>query len=245
MTQNQITKSGGEAVYLALRQAILRLELRPGADLDEAMICARFDVSRTPVREALIRLTAEGLVSSGRGRGARVAAMDLLNLRDFFEGLDILQRALTRLAAMRRRPQDLVCIHEHLLACEAAAAQRDVDRITETNYAFHAAIGDAAQSSYLQYSHHRALVEGMRIGHVSFVEHDGVSATLQSHLAATLDDHRALYAAIEAQDKDAAERIAGEHVALFRDRIVVTMLSLDPTRSVSTNDALKPWAADG
>lgn len=233
MKAEETSKSGGEAVYRALRHAILRLELRPGVDLDEATVCARFNVSRTPVREALIRLSAEGLVTSGRGKGARVAAMDLLNLRDFFEGLDILQRSLSRLAAMRRRSDDLDRIRAHMAACEAAAQSRDVDRITETNYDFHDAIGEAAQSSYLQYAHRRALVEGMRIGHVSFAEHDGVNATLDTHLASTLDDHRMLYAAIEAQDKDAAERIAGEHVALFRDRIVVTMLSLDPTRQLS------------
>lgn len=234
--KTQAPKPGGESVYLALRQAILRLDLRPGADLDEAMICARYDVSRTPVREALIRLTAEGLVTLAKGRGARVASMDLLNLRDFFEGLDILQRALTRLAAMRRRPADLARIEAAMLACEAAAERRDVGQINETNYAFHAAIGDAAQSDYLKYSHHRALVEGMRIGHVSFTEHDGVQGTLQSHLEATLDDHRALFAAIQVQDKDLAERLAGQHVALFRDRIVATMLSLTPTREITIED---------
>ena len=93
---------GAEHVYRMLRQAILCMELRPGSDLDELEISSRYAVSRTPVREALIRLTAEGLVQAVRGRGSRVAAMNLFDLRDFFESLDLLQRAQTTLAALRR-----------------------------------------------------------------------------------------------------------------------------------------------
>ena len=68
---------GSEMVYRNLRREILRLELVPGSELDEAGVAARYRVSRTPVREALIRLTAEGLVQATKGRGARVAALDL------------------------------------------------------------------------------------------------------------------------------------------------------------------------
>ena len=50
----------GDGVYGALRREILKLELAPGSELDEGVVSARFGVSRTPVREALIRLTAEG-----------------------------------------------------------------------------------------------------------------------------------------------------------------------------------------
>lgn len=225
--------SGGDMVYKLLRQAILRLDLPPGADLDEAAISVRYDVSRTPVREALIRLTAEGLVSSTRGRGARVAAMNLANLRDFFEGLDVLQRSLTRLAALRRTAADLTGIRAHMAAFEAAAARRDVDQINEINYAFHAAIGAAAQSGYLHTAYLRSLVEGMRIGHVTFAEHDGVRARQHEHLEATITDHRTIVQAIADGDAGTAERCAGDHVELFRNRIVTTILSLEPTRAIA------------
>ncbi len=109
------SEPGSERVYRDLRREILHLVLKPGDDLDESVVSARFAVSRTPVREALIRLTAEGLVTSSRGRGARVAPLSIGDLRAFFEGLDILQRSVTRLAAHRRLDSDLARIEASML----------------------------------------------------------------------------------------------------------------------------------
>ncbi|WP_138471978.1 GntR family transcriptional regulator [Poseidonocella sp. HB161398] len=228
---------GAEYVYRMLRQAILRLEAKPGSDLDELEISARYEVSRTPVREALIRLTAEGLAQAVRGRGSRVAAMNLSDLRDFFEALDLLQRSVTHMAALRRSEADLARIEAAEAAFETAAAQREVDAINEANFAFHMEIARAAQSSYLGHAYERALIEGMRVGHVSFVEHDGVQARLEEHLAETVDDHRQMIALIRAGDAAAAEEVAARHVELFRNRIVTTVLSLDLTRGLHVTSA--------
>lgn len=230
-----IASAGSEMVYGGLRRDILRLELVPGIELDEAGIAARYQVSRTPVREALIRLTAEGLVTSTRGRGARVAALDLQNLRAFFEGLDILQRAVTRLAALRRRPADLQIIEVHMLSFEDAARQLDGEKVNEINYEFHAAIGEAASSDFLANAYRRSLVEGLRIGYVCFSDHSDVDERLETHLANTMDDHRRMFQAIVAGDPDEAEARAGGHVELFRGRIVTALLSTDIVRRVAVH----------
>lgn len=223
---------GAEHVYRMLRQAILRLELKPGSDLDELEISARYEVSRTPVREALIRLTAEGLVQAVRGRGSRVAAMNLFDLRDFFESLDLLQRAQTTLAALRRTPAQLHEIEAAAQGFEQAAPRRDVDALNEMNFRFHLAISEAAHSRHLHHAYERALIEGMRVGHVSFIEHDGSKARLQHHLDQTIADHREMVALIREQDSESAERVAARHVELFRNRIVATVLSPDATRKM-------------
>lgn len=227
------TGLGSESVYRGVRRQILKLELRPGAELDEGVVSAQYGVSRTPVREALIRLTAEGLVTSARGRSARVAALDLQDLRDFFEGMDILQRAVTRLAAVRRRPCQLAAIETHMLAFEQGARDLDSETVNEANYAFHMAIGAAAQSSHLAAAYGRSLLESLRIAYVCFSEHSELDERLDAHLAATMQDHRLLFEAITAGDPDAAELVAGSHVDLFRGRIVTTLLSTDTARRVS------------
>lgn len=227
---------GAEHVYRMLRRAILRMELKPGSDLDELEISARYDVSRTPVREALIRLTAAGLVQAVRGRGARVAAMNLFDLRDFFEALDLLQRSQTHLAALRRTEAQLATIENAGRQFERAAAERDVEDINETNFQFHLAISAAANSSYLHDAYERALVEGMRVGHVSFVEHDGSQTRLRQHLDETISDHREMIACIRTKDASGAELVAARHVELFRDRIVATVLSPDTTRALRTGE---------
>ncbi|WP_370049960.1 MULTISPECIES: GntR family transcriptional regulator [Salipiger] len=223
---------GAEHVYRMLRQAILCMELRPGSDLDELEISSRYAVSRTPVRDALIHLTAEGLVQAVRGRGSRVAAMNLFDLRDFFESLDLLQRAQTTLAALRRSAEELREIKAAERDFEKAAAGRDVDVLTEMNFRFHLVISQAAHSRHLHHGYERALVEGMRVGHVSFIEHDGTQARLQEHLDRTIADHREMVSFIRDQDTEGAERVATRHVELFRNRIVTTVLSPDATRRV-------------
>lgn len=227
---------GSERVYATLRRQILRLDLRPGEDLDEGAVSGRLAVSRTPVREALIRLTAEGLVTSVRGRGARVAPLDIGDLRAFFEGLDILQRSVTRMAAHRRTADDLERIEGHLIDCERGASALDSEAVAEKNYAFHAAIGEAAQSSFLANAYRRSLTEGLRIGYVCFSEHSGVDERLTTHLGSTMDDHRKMFAAIAAQDADAAEEVAGAHVDLFRNRVATVVLSTELARRVSVGE---------
>lgn len=226
-----------DGVYDRLRRDILRLDLAPGAALDEGALSARYAVSRTPVREALIRLTADGLVTNAKGRGARVAALDLQNLRAFFEGLDILQRAVTRLAALRRRPADLEAIEASLLAFEAGAARHDSDTVNEANYQFHTAIALAAASDYLCHAYERCLMEALRIGYVCFSDHTGLDERLETHLAATMQDHRDIFDAIVAQDEVRAEHLAAQHVDLTRKRLVSALMSIDAARRVSVSSA--------
>lgn len=235
-TSGKTAERGADHVYKMLRRAILRMELKPGSDLDELELSARYQVSRTPVREALIRLTAAGLVQSVRGRGARVAAMNLFDLRDFFEALDLLQRAQTHFAALRRTDAHLADMQTAQDAFETAAAALDVEEINETNYRFHLAVSAAAGSSHLHDAYERALIKGMRAGHVSFVEHDGSDQRLRDHLDRTNADHREIIARIRARDGAGAERIAARHVDLFRDRIVATVLTPDTARAIRITD---------
>jgi DNA-binding GntR family transcriptional regulator len=79
---------------VALRNEILHLALKPGAKLDEMGLVRKFGISRTPVREALIRLASEGLVFLLPNRGAQVAPLDLVDIAHYFEALELLQCAV-------------------------------------------------------------------------------------------------------------------------------------------------------
>lgn len=226
---------GTESIYREIRRAILRLKFAPGSELEEGILSRQFGVSRTPVREALIRLSSEGLVRMQRGRGARVATLDLGNLRDFLEGLDLLQRAVTRLAAIRRTQSDLEAIEFHLIAFEGECGCLDNSGVNEANYAFHWAVCEAAHSVHLSAAYARVLAEGLRVAHLCFSEHQNAHRSLPAHLAQTMDDHRTMFEAIRSRDADAAERIAGEHVLLFKNRVADTLMSSELTRGISTS----------
>ena len=81
--------SASDEVYILLRRQILTLELEPGLPLDEVSLAQRFDVSRSPVREALNRLLAERLVAARPNRSMIVAPVDLADFGAFIEALDV------------------------------------------------------------------------------------------------------------------------------------------------------------
>src|SRR5450631_1187122 len=83
--------TGAQRVYAALRHAIIALEIEPGTPLEEERLCRQHKVSRTPMREALIRLASEGLVELEPNRGARVAALQFVDVVDHYEAMDVCQ----------------------------------------------------------------------------------------------------------------------------------------------------------
>jgi len=210
--------SGSAHVSAAIRDAILALELRPGEDLDEASLVQRFAVSRTPVREALIRLAGEGLVIMLPNRGARVAPIDLANIRGFFEALELCQRAVTRWAALRHRPADLDRIDKARAAFEAAAGS-DARDLGDLNRAFHNAVSAASGNAHIAGAYDRLLDEGMRLSRLALTYEAPLQADRDQHLARIIAQHRRLAALIRAGDADGAEALAAEHANLFRRRI--------------------------
>jgi len=124
---------GGLVIYEELRRKILDLELEPGSVIEEEMVVQHFGISRTPVREALLRLWADGLVVLPPNRGARVAPLDVSNLRHFYEALELCQRACMYWAALRATPAQIDTIREEMLKFEAAVSKRDGNAMAHDN----------------------------------------------------------------------------------------------------------------
>ena len=82
--------SGARLVYDLVRDEILDLVLPPGSPIDEVQLAERFGMSRTPIREALVRLAGEGLVETLPNRSTMVANIDVLNLHAFFDAIPLM-----------------------------------------------------------------------------------------------------------------------------------------------------------
>ena len=221
--------TGVRRIYDALKGRILSLELEPGTELEEIHLAKSLGVSRTPIREALVRLGAEGLVTLMPNQGARVAPMDLTDLRQFFEALDLCQRTLTRYAALRRRDGEIPEIEKALRAFEEAAGRGDTDGMIEQNRRFHGLIGAAGHNLYLAEVNSRLLTESLRIARVCFAYEVEQGDPLANHLDQTIADHRAILDAIRQRDGDTAEGLAGRHCDLFRRRVAQNLTGTDST----------------
>lgn len=138
-----------EIAYERLREDIIQWRLQPGATLGEVELSERLGVSRTPVREALLRLTVEGLVTTDGGRTATVSVVSLDHIRDLYELREALETQAARLAARRRDPTVFPALKEDFLRGIAGTGQPDSDQFYSMGAQLDAAIHKAAGSVYL------------------------------------------------------------------------------------------------
>lgn len=124
-------------------------ELDPGMRLDEAGLAARFNASRTPVREALTRLTAQGILVEGERRGVFVAQYTREELAQIFEAMHEIEAACARIASQRLTFLTRTDIEAAQAHCIAAAKTGDRAAYLRANEAFHMAIYAATGNPYM------------------------------------------------------------------------------------------------
>lgn len=210
--------SGVKIVYDLLRNEILDLVLAPGSPIDEIQLAERFQMSRTPIREALVRLVAEGLVDTLPNRSTMVANLDFLNMGSFFDALTLMYRVTTQLAAQNHRPHDLDAIRARQKEFAAAVAAQDALKMIATNAAFHAAIAEAGRNPYFNSLFSRLLDEGRRFLRLYYQSFD--DRLPQQYV----DEHEAIIAAIVARDTVAAERLGKAHAEQIVKQIQKLMI---------------------
>jgi DNA-binding GntR family transcriptional regulator len=194
--------SGADTIYDELRRDILNLTMEPGTLLDETELAERFSLSRSPVREALIRLAAEGLVQTLRNRSSIVAPFDVVAMPSYLDAVQLIYRLTARLAALNRKPAQLTKIKELQQEHAAAAKRGDFLNMIRLNHAFHEAIAKASGNSFYVAWTRQVL--------------DHVGGKMDNR---AVRDHLAMVRAIEAQDPDGAEAAARRDAEIISGRM--------------------------
>ncbi len=201
----RIRGSGSESVYKALRHEILTMERPPGSPLDETRLSEHFGMSRTPIREALLRLTSEGLVTSLPNRNTIVAVIDFSSLPTYFEALCLMYRVTTRGAAMRSGDAWMAEIIRQQQAFSRAVEAQDAFAMIEANREFHVAIAERAGNPYYTTFFARLLDEGRRILRLYY-------QTFDDRLPRRyVEEHEKIIEAIRAGDVEEADRLSVAH----------------------------------
>lgn len=133
-----------DAAYEQLRRWILTGRLKPGERLDQAWLARHMRVSRTPLRQALLRLTSERLVEAEPHRSAVVAPLSLIEVEDLYHSRRALETMLAEAAAAKLTETTLKQMRDLLLQQERAVKTGDADRFTELDREFHFALYRAA-----------------------------------------------------------------------------------------------------
>ena len=205
--------SGAATVYQTLKNEILNMSMAPGDPLDETGLSRRFGMSRTPVREALMRLVGEGLAHTLPNRNTVVSTIDFLSMPAYLDALTLMYRLSARLAAERRTEADLASIREQQRRFADAVRRADALGMLETNREFHLAIAMAGGNKYYNELFSKLLNEGMRVLRAYYLSYGD---RLPEEY---VDEHEAIIAAIERRDTERADALARQHALQIVKRI--------------------------
>jgi DNA-binding GntR family transcriptional regulator len=193
-----------QATYDELRHAIVQGRFRPNERLIEADLAEVFSVSRTPVRESLQRLAAEGLVAPAR-RGWVVRELTLDEIRQIYEVREALEGSAARLAAERATEAQLSAIQDMVARRPATLPTSDQrEGIVFDNDAYHAAILVACGND--------RLIEQINRNNDYYFNVRVASLYTDEEMVASARQHAELAAAIAHRDGDAAEQVMRAHI---------------------------------
>lgn len=201
-----------------LRTRIYAHELAPGAWVDEQSLADEFGISRTPMREALKVLAAEGLVTLKPRRGCYVAELSERDLDEIFPVMALLEGRVAEEATRRLACADfarLQAIHTEL---EHHATANDTDRFFEANQAFHSTLQELAGNRWLS-----QLIDDTR-KFIKLTRRD--SLRLEGRIEQSLAEHRAILAAIGRRDTAAAALAMHNHI--LSGRAALAKLLIQP-----------------
>jgi DNA-binding GntR family transcriptional regulator len=194
----------GSAAYSQLRHMIVEREWSPGVVMTESELARQLDVSRTPVREALLRLAGEGYISPAAGRGYQVIELSDRDVVNVYRVRAVLEGLAAHEAATVINRSTLGELEDLFEAMEQARADGDNRTLAELNSQFHHAITRASGNTYLEATLSNIYDVFERFRPVALIQ-----PGRRDHAA---HEHGEIIAALRAKDGDAAREIAERHV---------------------------------
>jgi len=206
-----------------LRQMLVEGDIPPGAKLNERALCEALNISRTPLREAIKMLAAEGLVELLPNRGSVAVQLSEADVHNTFEVMAGLEALSGELAAQRITEAELAEIQALHYEMLAAYTRRDLSAYYRLNAAIHSCINAAAKNPVLSstYQQVNARLQALRFRS----NQDGEK---WSH---AVQEHQAMVAALQARDASALARVLTTHLNNKRD-VVMAQLRTQEVQSM-------------
>jgi DNA-binding GntR family transcriptional regulator len=205
-------ESLGRLAYERIKEDILDERLLPRQPLIEADLAAKYGMSKTPVREALLSLAREGLIEMSSFRGGRVRDFTADDAREIYELRELLEPFALRRAAPRLTDGDRRSLRDLLDKAQAAAEGGDRRELSRLNCAFHSSLVARCRNEkvieILAHLQNQVRVMSLRLWNVR-----------ATHLREA-EQHEAIWTAVEAGQADRAAELLGEHISEFRERYI-------------------------
>lgn len=206
------SRSLTDLVTEAIQQAVSNRELRPGTRLTESALAKRLHVSKTPVREAMLRLQFMGVIEPDGARGGRIVMPSARAIAHAYELREGLECQAAKLAALKATPEEAAAIRSLAKDSMVAARAGKVDRFRKADGALHRAIATASDNPRLAEMIENALVLTwtLRLRDVPLAD-DSLECAKQ---------HESIAEAIVDGDVDRAARAMGDHIQTVQQIVV-------------------------
>ncbi len=197
-------------VYTLLKNMAVTFQVRPGERINEVALSRKFQVSRTPLREALNRLVTEHLIEFRPGEGFFCRALEPKTIFELYELRAILEVAAVRLACDRGSKESFAALRDQLFGTGLKTVDRTIAEVTEGDEAFHVEIARIAGNQELV---HQLCQINDRIRFIRWID-------MTARVATTKGEHVRILEALEARDAETAAAVMRGHIEKRMDQIV-------------------------
>ncbi len=193
-----------------MQKDILTGKLKPGQKLTEQDLCREYEVSRTPIREALRQLEADGLVENILNRGSFVIGMSEQDYEDMFEMRKAYEIQAVEWAIERITDEEMDRLEETFEFMEFYTMRNDVDKMLVINTGFHQVIYEAS---------HNRMLQKLLSSYQNFLKYKGAEAVRdENYLNTVLAEHREIFRAIKEKDVKAGKLAMEVHINRAKER---------------------------
>ena len=214
-------KTRTQRIRLELEDDIFSGSLLPGDVLDEEVLAKRFEVSRTPVREAMLQLIQSGLVEKGARRSAQVRGLDLFDLIQVFEAISEFEGLCARFAARRATEEELEALRENQKQAYEQLKAKNENEYSSLGRQFHYLVIQAAHNAFLAETTNKLALHTRPYRRFQLGR--------KGRMEANHRDHAAILEAIERRDEDLAFDLMRDHV-MVQGSVLADYISMVKSR---------------
>lgn len=212
-TIDNINQPLSTTLYNELQKDILSGVIKPGTKLTEHVICKKYDVSRTPVREAFRQLETDGLIENIPNRGAFAVGLSPRDISDLFDLRALFEIKAVEWAIQRMENEDIEALKENIDFMEFYTLKDDTEKVLQFNAEFHGIIYAGTKDKIL----HKTLLT-----YQTYLKYSAPAKKYAGdYLKTILEEHKALFKAFETRNVAAGKKAMETHMSQSKLRRMV------------------------
>lgn len=211
--------------YEKIYRRIMTLAYAPGQHLEEKQLVVELGIGRTPIREALLRLSTDFMVESQPSKGVVVRAITIQGTKAVFAALKILELGAADLAVRQDVTLFLPQMEQANKAVINAIEENNVVKLVEANSLFHQLFAQCSRNDYIIHALAKVRCETNRLAYLSFSNEIDPLKTLQDHYGTVVQQHGRIVELLRQREGGQLKNILSDHIKAFQERIILYAVS--------------------